>query len=94
MTESTPITSRDTVWDAVLFHLAYTDSTGFKRSDLDLPDNVSTNTEKRTLQSMRALGWLKKESEQAHTWQPSDRLLFLAAGLRHKENNTTQIWVV
>jgi len=82
MTESTPITNRDTVWDAVLFHLAYTDATGFKRSDLDLPGSVSTNTEKRTLQSMRALGWLKKESEQAHTWQPGDRLLFLAAVLR------------
>lgn len=81
MVESSPITPRDEVWDAVLFHIAYNDTSVFKRSELDLSDNVSDNTAKRTLQSMRALGWLSKESDQAHIWRPGDRLLFLAAVL-------------
>jgi len=79
------VTPRDEVWDAVLFHIAYSSEVhknGFVRSDLEIPPQIGDKTVVRVLHSMLEMGWLKKESKYANTYYPGDRLYFLASILK------------
>lgn len=71
-------TSRDLAWRAVLEHL---DQHGRVRSsELDLPDS-QTRTAVRVLRSMEDMGLLERDSPDAHTWYPTDRLAGVCTGI-------------
>jgi len=65
-----PPTAGDRVWDATVRALVESDDGTIQASDVRdrLADPVKRRTVTRHLKALETLGWLDRESDQAHTW--------------------------
>ncbi len=69
------MTVRDRIWDATL-ELLYQRPIPFQAwrvRDLADLDESSDRTIRRTLREMEDLGWLSRESSEAHYWKPGPK---------------------
>lgn len=64
-------TARDAAWAAIITHLQ--DHDYVRTSDLDL-DETQRRTALRVLRSMEDMGLVQRETPEAQTWYPTDRL--------------------
>jgi len=65
----------DRVWDAALRALAASDDGTIRAGDVRdrLAEPVEPRTVTRHLRAMAELGWLDRDSPQAHTWRAGPR---------------------